>query len=138
MKVLVAPATDYAWIAEKAQLVLTPQFRALEAVDGEKIVGMVGFDGFTPNALSLHIALENPYALLSLAKIGFQWAFKMRAVAIAPVISTNKRSIRLVEGLGFKPCGRLKDAWMPGVDLCFYEMRRDECRFLKEAERWAA
>ena len=138
MIVRVAPPEHYPWIADRAQLVIGPQFRALEAVDKAGLIaGMVGFDGWMPNSLMLHIALDVPIALRKLCRMGFQWAFRMRPIALAPVLSNNRKSMRLVEELGFRLAGRLKDAWEPDVDLILYQMRREECRFL-EAERWAA
>lgn len=134
-----APPEHYSWIADRASLVVDDQFRAIEAMDGARIAGMVAFTGWTPNAVHLHIALESPIALRRLVTHGFGIAFNRcgKGVALAPVMSTNRRSIRLVEHLGFRLAGVLADAWAPGVDVRIYQMRRDECRWLKEA-KWAA
>ena len=128
-----APAEHYPWIAKRAGLVIGDSFRAIEVMDGERILGMVGFDGWTPNSCSLHIAVESPIALRKLAYRGFYTVFVglKRGVALASVLSTNLRSQRMVQGLGFREVARLRDAWMPGVDMLIYEMRREECRWLE-------
>lgn len=139
-----APPEHYRWIAERANLVPGPQFGAIEAVtDGGRILGMVGFDGWLPNAVSLHIAMEEPgevsrearrAAMHELIACAFRTAFEGcgRGVAVATVLSDNQRSRRLVERLGFEPAGCLKDAWSPGVDLLLYSMRREACRWLRK------
>lgn len=139
-----APTEHFAWLAERANLVPGPQFGAIEAVtDGERIVGMVGFDGWLPNAVSLHVAMEEPdrvprelrrEALRQLTRVGFGIAFNGcgRNVALATVLSSNERSIRFTESLGFRKVATLTDAWAPGVDLLIYQMRRDECRWLRK------
>lgn len=134
MRVGPAPAEHYPWIAQRAGLVVGDNFRAIEVTDGERILGMVGFDGWTPNSCSLHIALESPIALRKLAHHGFRTVFVGlgRQVALASVLSTNKRSRRLVSGLGFRKVACLRDAWEPRVDMLIFEMRREECRWLEE------
>ena len=79
-------------------------------------------------------------ALRRLAVDGFGLAFNGcgRKVAVASVLSDNARSIRLIEHLGFHRCGEVDEGWAPGVSLFIYQMRRSECRFLSEAEAWAA
>lgn len=127
---------EYGWIAERANLVIGPAFRAIVAIDAAgKIHGMVGFDGWTDNAVCLHIALDNPAALRALRDVGFRIAFDVaqRGIALVQVIGTNKRSLRLVERLGFRPLCRVRDGWAKGLDMCWFEMRREECRWLGKA-----
>lgn len=140
----VAAPEHYDWIASRANLVPGPQFGAIEAVTDEgRIIGMVGFDGWLPNSVSLHIAMEEPgeipreirrAAMHDLISCAFRSAFDGfgRGVAFATVLSNNTRSRRLVERLGFEPAGCLEDAWSRGVDLLLYSMRRDACRWLRK------
>ena len=146
MRVLPAHPSEYSWIAGRAELVIGPAFRAIKAVDETgRIHGMVGYDGWTQNAVSMHVALEHPAALRHLLRPGFGVPFLElgKGVALAMVLSSNERSLALVPRLGFRETHRVRDGWSVGVDLVLFEMRREDCRWLghlneKEARRWAA
>lgn len=133
MIVRAAPPEHYGWIAKRANLVCGPSFRAIEAVDASgKVHGMVGYDGWTPNAVQMHVALDNPAALRALLKPGFSIPFVEfgRGVALATVLGTNGRSLELVPRLGFRFAHRIVDGYEPGVDVLLFEMRREDCRWL--------
>jgi RimJ/RimL family protein N-acetyltransferase len=138
LRVQAAPPEHHPWIAERAGLSLHPGFMALEAVDGERILGMVGFDGWLPGAVCLHVAIEHPIALRRLISAAFTSAFAPaprgfgKRAAIATVLSTNKRSLRLVRRLGFRDAYVGRDWSGPGVDFMAFELRREECRFIPE------
>src|SRR5437899_3234086 len=55
-----APRESYPWIAKRAGIVIDSGFRALEAVEGPRILGMVGYDGWMPNSCAMHVAIEEP------------------------------------------------------------------------------
>lgn len=139
---IVRPAhpTSYPWLASRANLVIGPAFRAIEAVDATgRIHGMVGYDGWTDNAVCMHVALDNPAALRALVKVGFGIAFDPaptgcgRGVALAQVVGTNERSLTLVKRLGFEPLCVVKDGWAKGLDMTWWQMRREGCRWITEA-----
>jgi RimJ/RimL family protein N-acetyltransferase len=141
--VIVREATRdrYAWIAQRAPLTAGTEFRAIEAVDAAgRIHGMVGYDGWTPNAVTMHIALENPAALRSLMEPMFRIPFFSlgRGVALASVLGTNARSLALVRHVGFREACRIRDGHSVGVDLVFFEMRREDCRWASESNKEAA
>lgn len=141
MRVLPATPADYPWIASRAQLCIGPQFRAIKAVDeAGRVHGCVGYDAWTQNAVSMHVALDNPAALRALLGPGFRIPFVEfgKGVVLATVLSTNARSLALVPKLGFREVARLREAWAKGVDLVLFEMRREECRFLGEQKKEAA
>ena len=133
MIVRVATADHYSWICERARLVVTPGFQALEAVarDG-RILGMVAYDGYRPNSVNMHMALDWRSAARHLLRPAFHGAFVElgRGIVYGQVLSSNPRSLALCLHLGFREVARLKDAWEPGVDIHLVEMRRDECRWL--------
>lgn len=134
-----AAAPDHLpWLAERAGLAIHPALRAIEAVDDAgRIHGMVGFDGWTKNAVCLHVALDNPAALRHLLKPGFGIPFIELGlgVALAPVASTNDRSLKLVPKLGFRFAYRVRDGLDKGVDLIWFEMRKEECRHIRQGAR---
>jgi len=127
-----ASQPEYSWIANKAKIAVGPEFRAICAVDGERIVGMVGFDGWTDNLVCVHIALEAPGALRALLKMAFGIAFRQtgRKIVGCTVVSSNDRSTRLVKHLGFREVFRGRNYWADGVDVVWYEMTAEECRWI--------
>jgi hypothetical protein len=140
VRVLPATPADYGWIAERAGLVIGPQFRAIKAVDESgNIHGMVGYDGWTQSACSIHVALDNPLALRVLIIPGFGIPFRefKRSVVMAMVLSTNARSLALVRRLGFRQTHTVRDGWAVGVDLVMFEMRPAECRWVQQAKEAA-
>ena len=137
IEVRAAPPEHYSWIAERANLKVGPDLRAIEAVDGDRILGMVAYDNWMPNACSMHLAIEVPIASRRLIKPAFGIAFIefKRQVVIGYVLSNNAKALALDLHLGFKEVGRLRDAWGPGVDMVIMEMRREDCRWLKGARQ---
>lgn len=134
MIVRAAPKEHYTWLTDRAGLVPSSEFRAIEAThqDG-RIVGMVGYDSWTPNGVFMSVALEDPVYARALLPHAFQYPFveANRKVAIAIVRSDNKRSQRLVTHLGFKWKYVVKDGWAEDIHLFLYEMRRDHCRWIR-------
>lgn len=133
----VAPPEHYPWLAERADLEITPRLRAIESIDPSgRILGMVGYDGWTDTAACMHIALGFPGAFRALIRPAFEWLFlddprgAGKQVAVCQVLSTNARSLELVRHVGFREVFRGQGWWAPGVDLCWFEMRRDDCRWI--------
>lgn len=134
-----APAEHYSWIAERAHLVVSSGFRAIEALDGERIVGMVGYDGWAalegraPHSCSVHFAVDEPIALRRLIRPAFGIPFEELhlGVLFVQVRSDNERSLKVVQGLGFREVCFLFDAYAVGVGVHVLEMRREECRWLE-------
>jgi hypothetical protein len=156
VRVQAAPPAHHPWLAKRAGLSLHSGFMALEAVEDGlavcdlckglhgRILGMVGYDGWLPGAVCLHVAVEHPAALRHLLRPGFGVVFDApprgfgKVAAIATVLSTNERSIRLVAKLGFRHIYTGRDWCGTGVDFEVFEMRREDCRFIPRAMRRAA
>ena len=125
---------DLAWLASRAGLTVGPQLRGVKAVQDGRIVAMLGFDGWTPAACSVHVAVEHPAALRHVLRLGFSIPFVEmgKHVVIAAVLSTNKRSLNLVRHLGFRESGRIRNGWAVGVNLHLFEMQRSDCRWIPQ------
>jgi len=146
-----APPEHFAWLAERAHIVVNENFRAMEAISGYRILAMVGFDGWTPASVMLHIALSHPAALRHVLVPAFRLAFDPPN-AVVPgcgkrlinltVLSSNTRSLALVRALGFRETHRIRGGWSKGVDIVLFEMRRRDCRWVnqdgQQEESWAA
>ena len=94
---------------------------------------MVGYDNWLPSACQMHVALDEPAAAMALIRTAFGIPFnEFGFVAVlAPIVASNDSARRLVEGLGFKLVHR-GQGYAGGVDLLFYEMRREDCRWIRK------
>ena len=123
---------DGAWLTARTGYAPSGDFRALVAIreDGT-VAGMVGFDGWTPESVHMHIALEAPAAGRCLLRPAFAEAFAgARTRAIGVIRGGNTRSLRVAQHLGFREVYRMVDGWAKGEDVVLFEMRREECRWL--------
>lgn len=128
-----APPEHYDWIARRAHLVIGSSFRAIEAIDEQgQIAAMVGYDGWMPNSCAMHVAIENRAAGRRILRpaFGIPLVEAKKRLVIATVLSTNNKSLKLVKHLGFKPLCVLRDGWAEGVGIHFFEMRREDCRWI--------
>lgn len=132
IEVRAAPPEHYRWIAERAHLIIGDSFRAIEALDGDRIVGMVGYDGWTPNSCCMHVAIEEPIAIRRMIKSAFGIPFVElgKGVVLGSVLSTNKKALELDLHLGFKKLCFIRDGWAKGVGMHILEMRRENCRWI--------
>lgn len=131
-----APPEHLPWLAERASVNLHPGLFAIEAVQGDRILAMVGFEHHFPRAVMLHVALDHPAALRHVLKPGFRLAFNdfphgLGCVEVfAPVKDDNRASLLLVEHLGFRKLFHGKDWMGEGVGLVWFGLRRSDCRWL--------
>ena len=133
MKVQIAPPEHHPWIISRLGSMQSAKFVAVEAIDDAgKIHGMVGYGNWTANAVVLTIALDNPAALREVLKWGFRYPFEQcgRGIALAVVRGRNKRSLSLCNKVGFRECYRVKDGIDIGEDMIFFQMRREDCRYI--------
>lgn len=129
---VVTSAAAAMWLAERTGYHAAADFRSLAAVNSDgRIVGMVGFDGWSPNAVHMHVALDSAIAARHLLRPAFGEAFSGgRALAIGVVRGSNTRSLALSLHLGFRQVYVMRDGWALGEDVVLLEMRRDECRWI--------
>lgn len=129
------PRERLPWLVERSGCAFTNTLRGIEAIDSEgRIHGAVGFDGWMGNAAQMHVAIEHPMAVRALLKPSFHYLFNQvgKDVALGLLPAHNERALRFDKHLGFRETYRLKDGAAPGDDMVLLEMRRDECRWLKE------
>jgi RimJ/RimL family protein N-acetyltransferase len=132
--VRLAVTTDAGWLTERTGHAPGPGFRALVALDTAGVIrGGVGFDGWTPGSVHLHVVLDTPVAGRALLRSAFAEAFSGgRLLVRGEVRASNARSLTLARRLGFRETHRVRDGWAAGEDMVLFEMRREECRWLKE------
>lgn len=135
-RVLAVPQPALEWLESRAGVVLTRNARGIAAVDGRgNIRGMVAYDNWTENSVQCHMATETPLAWRGLVPAVFEYPFVQagRGVLLGFIRGGNARSLDTALRLGFREAGRLRDGAAKGEDVVVVEMRREECRWLKEA-----
>jgi hypothetical protein len=135
--VIVTPAdpSDFPWLQERSGCGLTDKATAIKAVDeGGDIRGMVGFDGWKPNSVMSHMAVDTPIAWRCLLRAALYYAFVQleRKIVLGTAASDNEKALKVQKRIGFKQVYRVTDGWSDGIDLVLVELRHDS----EEAKRW--
>lgn len=142
MMVRAARRTSFAWLEKRTGLSLSPNARAVEAVDKNgNVRGQVAFDGWTPTAVQAHMAADNPIVWRSLLVPALEYVFEQseKTVLIGIIPSHNSASRRFARAVGFRDIARIKDGWGAGDDLVIYQLRKeDAARWLTSKQRKAA
>ena len=109
--------------------------RAIGVIVGEKLVAACIYHAFRPQTPDIQMTMvaDTPRwctkgALQFLLAYPFQTLNCARVTCI--VARKNKRSRRLIEGLGWKLEGTCRRAWDGRQDAMVYGMLREECRWL--------
>lgn len=135
MIVRAAPPHHFQYLVERAGVYPSHLFKAIEAIDEKGTVhGMFGYDGWTPNAVVMHVALDSPLALKHLLRPAFLYPFVQvgLGIALCAIRGDNLKSIKLTEHVGFREVYRIKDCFGQGIDQMIYEMRREDCRWIEQ------
>jgi hypothetical protein len=99
--------------------------------DGELLCGVV-YNHFSGNDIAMHVAGEGLWATPAVLRAFFIYPFhqlKCQRVT-AYVTSKNRKCLTLVERLGFKPEGCLREGSIDD-DLLIFGMLRRECRWVE-------
>lgn len=117
------------WLSSRTNLPWSSDLRTigLQREDGS-IAAAVGFNAWTPKACWMHVAFDTPHSLSrKLLQAGFAYPFlEHGAEAVYGLTPRNlEGAVRLNEHLGMKPVYET-------VDSVLFELRREDCRYLKE------
>jgi hypothetical protein len=136
MHVTAGHGETFDWLSARTHCALTPRARAIKAVDASgRIRGAVAYDCWTENAVQAHMAVDTPVAWRALLRPAFSYPFEEagKGLLLGIIPAGNARSVALTQRLGFREAYRVRDGWAVGEDLVVFEMRRHECKWLKEA-----
>ena len=118
------------WVAGKINGVYHEGDTAIGLVKDDKIIAGVLYENWNGRSIIAHMGVEGR---LTSAYIGaiFDYAYNVCNVdkVILPVGSTNAKSVKLVENMGFAEEGRIADA-SPEGDIVIYTLKKADCRFL--------
>lgn len=139
MSVRPAKREELAWLTARSSWVPTDAARGILREEAGCILSMVVFDEWTPNAARIHVAVDAPPPCKDFICAAFEYPFleANKGVLLCTVPAHNWRCLRLVHRLGFTEQHRVTDGWETGTDLVEFEMRKENCRWLRR-ERKAA
>lgn len=108
------------------------QHKSLAACEGERILGAVVFDGFTPFDCNVHVAIDDRRCVTRhVLKVIFSYPFVQLGLkrVSAQIPQSNIQSLRLAKHLGFTEEGRKREG-MGDEDEIILGMLKSECRWL--------
>jgi len=121
------------WIAKQLGCGFSPATATAIGLgkDGEIVAGVM-YENWNKRSITAHMAVVGRLTRGYIGEI-FRYAYGHCGVnkVILPVESTNQKSIRFVEHLGFTEECRIKDA-APGADIIIFTLEKAQCRFLGE------
>ena len=126
---------DLRAMPEDARPLVVQDTRGITAEHDGKIQAVCIFDSWSPNSCMIHIWIANPFVLKhGFAEEVFKFVFDSgRELIIGNTPSDNPKALKFIKNIGFKEVFRVKDGFAIGVDYVITEMRKSECRYLKEA-----
>lgn len=101
---------------------------------GGKIAGGFAFRNYRGHDVEINLAIDDPRAFSrSVPRMVFGYIFDQLGCArcTALVRRGNKRSRRLIEGMGFVLEGKARRGYDGKQDMMIYGMLKEECRWLK-------
>ncbi len=127
---------QWQWFHERDPIVMTSDTKGVAAYRDGNLVAVVALDHWTPNSVQIHIAVDDPLVFrYRFAEEVFEYAYnagEKRDIIIGNTPSNNPKALKFNRHMGLTEVYRLKDVCGPGIDLVIQEMRRENCRWLKE------
>jgi len=138
--VIVLPQSQQQWQAmatflqRGAGVAPGADLRVIGWVSDDRLVIVVGFNGFIGKLASIHMAFApdwhfTPRVLLDVV-FGHAFNEAGREMLLGIVSSKNAKAMRMDLHLGFREIYRLPGMHDEGADLVVLAMKKDECRYL--------
>lgn len=135
MKLVTDAADQYPlvweWMHRRTKLPWSSDLRTIASMRADgTISAAVGFNGWQDKSCCMHVAFDSAHALgKQLLRAAFEYPFQRagKTAVYAQIDSGNDECLRLVRKLGYREIFRT-------VDCVMFEMRHDECRWIKELE----
>ena len=134
--------SDWGFVQQHVQILRSEDTNGVMAVDLDtnETVGATIFDNWTENGVIAHIVITKPMLLRhGFLEECFDYAFNFcnRRIMLGIVKSDNIKAQKLDEHIGFKEVYRIVDGFSDGVDTIYYEIRKEDCRWLPPVEQGA-
>ena len=107
---------------------------AEDATTGD-FLGAAIFDHWMENSVQVHQIILHPMIIRhgffsEIAK--YVYLTGGRGIMYGLIPESNERALKLDRNIGFTEVGRMPDAVRPGEGVVVMELRKENCRFLKE------
>jgi hypothetical protein len=122
------------WLCKRIGLVPSPHLRCFGVVQEGELVAVVGFDGWNGASCQMHVAGDGGHWVTrTLLRTVFRYAFADNELKLVLGIipSGNTAALRFNSHIGFTEVTRIEGAHPDGA-LVIMELRRENCRWLKE------
>ncbi len=127
---------DWPMLTKHLPVLLCEDTQGIIAINGRgACVGACVMDSWSNTSVQVHIWIGNPMAI----RHGFLheiaehvYVTCKRDVMIGIVPGDNAKALKFDKHIGFEEVARIKDGFNRGVDYVILEMRRENCRWLKE------
>ena len=120
------------WLCTRIQYAPTGHFRTLARVEGNRILGVVGYDNWNQASCMMHICGEGNWLSRGLLFAAFDYPFTICGLncVFGLVPSGNVRALSFDKRIGFKEVVELKDAH-PDGSMFLLRMDYKDCRWLE-------
>jgi hypothetical protein len=121
------------WLCKRIGIVPSQNIKCIGNMIDDKIVGVVGFDGYNGASVQMHVAGSGNWCTRSMLFATFDYPFRVLKcnVVLGLVPSGNADAINFNLRIGFKIIDEIEGAH-PDGSLILIAMRREECRFTHE------
>jgi RimJ/RimL family protein N-acetyltransferase len=122
------------------KLARSEDFHAIGRVERGSLTAVVGYNAFSGNTCSMHVAGVGNWLSRELLSAAFHYPF-VQAKLVQVFVQTsanNAKALRLEKHLGFTEFARVKDGWETGVDMLVLTMRKQDCRWLEASNELKA
>ena len=121
------------WLCDRIGYAPTPHIRCMGSIsnDNQRILGVVGYDGFNGASVVMHMAGEPHWIGKQILHAAFDWPFNFMGCTqvLAFVPSGNTTALDMNKRLGFEVVTELEGAH-PDGSLFVMRMRRENCKWL--------
>lgn len=121
------------WVAEKTNGTWAPgRGTGIGKIKDGKLIAGALYEDWNGSSVICHIAGEGLWADRKYLAVIFDYPFNQIQAKkiIAPVCSTNQKSIDMLEHMGFNQEAKLHGATSKG-DLLFFVMDKEDCKYLR-------
>lgn len=126
---------DKEWVSSHLSIPGVSDMNGIVAMTGEWPAAACILHNWTYNSVMAHIVILKPIVL----KHGFiqevmEYVFNTcgRKIILGSVPSENLKALAFDTHIGFKEVHRVKDGFKDGSDIVLIELRKEDCRWIKD------